>query len=430
MRLGNTSGPSRLVLDIALSRYATTILTSFLGFAFWVVAARMASDTVVGRSAAAISAMQLVATLCALGFPTLLIAELRQRDRRDIKGLVITSLALVGVVALVVGAIYGVAHRLVTNETWLYSGPADLALFGAGTAITAIVWVLDGALNGVGRNWTLVTRNLVFSLVKLISLPLAALSVGLSTRVVYSVWLLGNVASLIVVGWRIKSRREWLRRRPALSGLVPMWRSAASHHWVNIALQLPHLVMPIMVAMQLGAAANAAFYAALLIATFVWTAPMQLGVGLFALSSDSFERFRDGLDTAIRLSIGISVLAIAGAPLLARPVLGIFGTNYEQASDCLMILTMCTVASATKSIYIAVRRAQGLMAKAARAACLGSVLELGAVEVGIQLGGLTEVGTALGAAMVLQAFFFGPVIAKARGHSHYRAPTTRPNLDC
>lgn len=416
----NSKTGGRLVISVAFSRFTTTVLTSVLGFVFWTVAAHLTSAPVVGRAAAAISAMQLIATFCALGFPTLLVAELRNHNDAAVKRLVITSLAIAGGVAFAVAVAYGVIYRIGTNtDDWLYSTPTGLTLFGIGAATTTVVWVLDGALIGVQQNWKQVTRNLIFALVKLAALPIAAIATGLTTPMVYFVWLLGNLVSLVVLGLRTQSGSQWVKTKPSLRELAAIWRTAASHHWVNVALQLPHLAMPIMVAMQLGAATNAAFYVALLIVNFVWTAPMQLGVGLFALRTDNTADFHDGLQTAIRLSSWISVIAAIGAPLLANPLLALFGSDYQEANHCLMILTACTFASATKSIYIAVRRAEGTLGRAARAACVGSGLELVAVEVGIRIGNLTAVGWALGAAMVLQAVFFWPIIAKARKHAHH-----------
>jgi len=126
------------------------------------------------------------------------------------------------------------------------------------------------------------------------------------------------------------------------------------------------------------------------------------------------EHFGRGLTTALRLSAAVSILAAAGAPILARPVLAIFGPGYEQARYCLIAFATCTFAVAIKSIYIPARRAQGALGKAARAAALGAALELGAVELGLKLGGVTGVGIAFGTAMMLEAVFYWPTIGKAR----------------
>lgn len=404
----------RLVIKIAFSRYASTLLTSGLGFVFWMVAARTATASVVGQAAAVISAMQLIATFCVLGFPTLLLAELKSRSSTDIRHLVVSSIGIAGSVTFVAAIAYGILYQATTGiDEWMYDSPAGIALFGIGAAFTTVVWVLDGALLGVRRIWTQVIRNFTFAVVKLAALPIAAVTVTLSPGIIYLAWLFGNLVSLIVVWLRVKSRREWMKARPSVHGNLPVWRAAVSIHWVNVAFKIPHLVLPIMVAQQLGAAMNAAFYAALLIATIIWTAPMQLGTSLFALREDRPTEFSHGLGTVIHVATGMAILAALGAPFLARPLLGIFGPQYVEAANCLIILGACTFASAVKSIYIAVRRAQGALAKATRALCFGSALEVGAAQLGIMAGNLTAVGSALGAAMVIQTFFFWPAVRQA-----------------
>jgi O-antigen/teichoic acid export membrane protein len=412
---GRKSG-GRLVITIALSLYSTTVVTSGLGFVFWAVAAHMTTTEVVGRAAAVISAMQLIAMFCTLGLHTLLTAELQNHAGAGLRRLVVTSLGIASLVAFASAAGYAVIYHIAgrTGE-WIYATPIGVALFGVGTAVTTGTLVLDGALIGVQRSERQVSRNLVFSLTKLIALPLAAVAIGLSLQVIFSVWLLGNLISLLMLALRTEASHEWLKTMPSLRGFYPLWRTAAGHHCVNVAVQGPVLAMPIMVAAQLSHQANAGFYAALLLVTFVWVVPYQLAIATFALDSENPEHLGSGLDTALRLSGVVSVLAAVGAPILASPLLAIFGPGYEQARYCLIALAICTFAHAMKSIYIAVRRAQGALGKAAKATVLGAALELIAVEVGLKFGGVTGIGIALGTAMVVEAAIFWPHIRKARG---------------
>lgn len=411
---GRKSG-AHTVIAIGLSLCSTTVVTSGLGFVFWAVAAHMTTTEVVGRAAAVISAMQLITTFCTLGLHTLLIAELQNHTGAGLRRLVVTSLGIAGFVAFACSAGYAVIYHIAgrTGE-WIYATPIGVALFGLGTAVTTVTIVLDGALIGVQRSERQVSRNLVFSLTKLIALPLAAVAIGLSPQVIFSVWLLGNLISLLILALRTGATREWFTIKPSFRGFYPLWRTAAAHNWVNVAIQGPLLAMPIMVATQLSHQANAGFYAALLLATFVWVVPYHLAIAMFTLDSEDTQHFGSGLNTALRLSGAVSILAAVGAPILAYPLLAIFGPGYEQARYCLIALAICTFAAAIKAIYIAVRRAQGALGKAAKAAALGAALELIAVQVGLKFGGVTAIGIALGIAMVVQAAFFWPHIRKAQ----------------
>jgi O-antigen/teichoic acid export membrane protein len=169
-----------------------------------------------------------------------------------------------------------------------------------------------------------------------------------------------------------------------------------------------------MVAAQVSAEANAGFYIALLLVAFIWLIPNHLGTAMFALHSGDPQHFSAGLNTAIRLSAVVSIAAAVFVPLFAGPVLSFFGPGYDDARYFLSILAACTFASAVKSIYISVRRAQGALSQAAWAAVGGAVLELAGAQLGLMLGGVTGIGIGAGAATILEAAFFLPAILKAR----------------
>lgn len=414
LRTDGAKSGAQVVARIGLSLYSTTLVTAVLGFLFWALAARLTTAEVVGRSAAVISAMQFIAAFATLGLHTLLLAELANRDGRTVKRLVVTSLGIAGTVAFIVSVCYAVIQRLFSDREWLYATPSGIVLFALGTAVTTVTIVIDGAAIGVQQSGLQVIRNFVFALAKLIALPLAALAVGMSPGSVYAVWLLGNVVSLVVLFLRTKTPLEWLGTTPSIGGFLPLWRTAAGHHWVNVATQAPRLALPVLVAVQVSNEANAGFYAALLLVTFVWIIPSHLGVAMFALGNDDPEHFGRGLSTTLRLSALVSILAAVGTPILARPLLSIFGPEYVDASTCLIAFAMVTFAVAIKSIYIAVRRSQGALGRAAWASALGAVLELGAAEVGLKLGAVTGVGIALSIAMVVEAAFYWPAIRKAQ----------------
>ena len=113
---GRKSG-AHTVIAIGLSLCSTTVVTSGLGFVFWAVAAHITTTEVVGRSAAVVSAMQLITTFCTLGLHTLLIAELQNHTGAGLRRLVVTSLGIAGVVAFAGSAGYAVilAHRAISH---------------------------------------------------------------------------------------------------------------------------------------------------------------------------------------------------------------------------------------------------------------------------------------------------------------------------
>jgi O-antigen/teichoic acid export membrane protein len=410
----DASSGAQVVAKIALALFSTTFITSALGFVFWTLAARLASPEVVGRSAAVISSIELIAAFATLGLHTLLIGELPKSNRDGVKRLVMSSFTVAAAVGFVGALAFAIIHHQVEPRESMYATPGSVALFGFGAAISTIAVVFDGALIGLRHSSVQVVRNLIFAVTKLVGLPLGGIALGLSPQVVVLVWVIGNLVSLAVTAARSKSLIRWLRTMPSMRGFVPLWRTAAGHHWVNVATQAPRLALPVLVASQLGSAANAGFYAALLMVTFIWVIPNHLGVAMFALHSGEPQHFRTALDTALRISMLVSVAAAVGGPLLAVPLLSIFGPGYVGAKYCFMVLAVCTFASAVKAIYIAVRRAQGTFGTAARVMALAAIWELAGAQIGLMLGGVTGVGLGMGAALIVEAAFLWPVIARSR----------------
>jgi O-antigen/teichoic acid export membrane protein len=166
------------VVTNAISLFGTTVITSGLGFVFWIVAAHMFSRSAVGAGGAALSAMQLIANAGMLGLGTLLIGELSRGVEHPAR--LITTALCVSAGAGIVGAV-GVALgvRALSASGMIPNGVAGLALFAATAAVYAALLVLDDVTVGLSRaSWQL-WRNGVFSVVKLALLPVVALALAL-----------------------------------------------------------------------------------------------------------------------------------------------------------------------------------------------------------------------------------------------------------
>ncbi|MEO7059006.1 MAG: hypothetical protein ABI083_04760, partial [Lapillicoccus sp.] len=89
----------RRVAAISASLVGTYALTSVLGLAFWLLAARQFSVGAVGVGGAAISMMTLLGTLGTCGLGTLLIARLPRTEQGERRVLTRTALLVAGGVA-------------------------------------------------------------------------------------------------------------------------------------------------------------------------------------------------------------------------------------------------------------------------------------------------------------------------------------------
>ena len=81
------------------------------------------------------------------------------------------------------------------------------------------------------------------------------------------------------------------------------------HHWLNISIQSPRLVFPVIVALIVGPTANAAFTAAILVVGVVQMIPNLLSTVLFALAPGDEESLRREVRRTMRISLVLSIVS-------------------------------------------------------------------------------------------------------------------------
>lgn len=406
----------------AVSLYGTTIITSLLGFAYWWAAARLLPVTEVGAASAAISAMQFLATFCMVGLNTLLIGELPGTARRDQRALINTAALACIVIATAVG--YPTALLLGHGSASLapvLGGPLRAAVFAVGVAVAAVAVVLDDASIGLLRGSAQLRRNTLFAVLKLATIPLLAV---LWTRAqgaqLYVGWLLCTVVSLVFLRRRLVDRgpaAPWgavhAGRRLDLRLVRRHGRLALSHHWLNVAVQAPRLVLPVIAAVVVGTRATASLYAAVLLVGFATIIPYHLSTVLFAVRPGDAAALRRQLRFTLSCSTAVALVSGPALALLAGWLLRLYSPAYVGAREAFCILAFTTLPAAVKSHYVAVARVQGLLTRAAYLCTAGAALEIAAATFGAYHGGITGLALGQAAAQGVQALCFMPRVLGA-----------------
>ena len=339
-----------------------TAAPALMGFAFWIIAARTLSATEVGQAAALISAMLLVSVLTNLGIGQVYITRLPQRrDPSDWSLTVSTGLLLAGVASLVGGTL--AAGLLATLDSAFDGVPAlAFVLLPAGVAAAAWFLLLDHVYIAERDARPAFLRNAAAGLVRLALVALmAAASFGGVSWVVLAwvaAFLLFDVISLVrglpalrggfsarLDGWR----REWAEIRHLIAG----------HQAINIGAQSSIYVLPLIVAIRLGPADNAYFYASFMLATSVTFIAPAIGDSLFAEGAHHPANLSRDVRRAAR-QIAILAAGPALVLLIAGPrILELFGEGYSEAGGTLLrILVGAAVFSAGFILALAVLRAR------------------------------------------------------------------------
>ena len=410
-----------IILVNAGSLVGTTAVTSVLGFVYWWLAARQFPPEAVGFASAAISAMTLLGTFAMLGLGTLLLGELpRQRGREA--SLISAALILVGAVGGLLGLAFAVgASHVSTGFQSLGASIENSALFALGVSLTAIILVLDEALIGLFRGELQLWRNALFAVVKLAALLAASLwlshVVGLT---IYATWAIGNICSLAALaGYAfVKKGRAGRNYFPQWGLLRKLGLSALKHHILNLTLQAPALILPVLVTVLLSATINAWFYVSWNLSSIANIFSVALTMTLYAASSAQPSTLAHKMRLTLSLAFAASVVANGVLLFGTRQTLGLFGPSYaEHATWSLRILSLESFPFIIKNHYIAISRIQGRVAHAAQFTILTGLLELGGATLGAFLGGLTGLSVGWFGAMCIEAVFMSRAVFKAARHT-------------
>ncbi len=405
-----TSRSSPIVRNAALL-YATTVVTSLLGFFYWFIAARMASVQAVGTASAIQSAAQFLAIFCVLGLSTLLVSELAS-DRERARSMILTATVLVTAFSLVASVIAGLALGLLSPALRPgLIGPIRIGTFVVlGTLSTTLI-VLDDSCIGLFRGDLQLRRNVIFAVVKLALLPFMILwwPDPAGTELVIA-WVVGLAVSLIVIATGLGMLTRGQKTRLDIPRLIDRRRLIVGHHSLNLSIQTPRLILPVMVATVVGTQANAAFTAALLVVSFVGVIPVHLSTVLFALSPGDELAMHREVRVTMRICLVLAAIAAPFFLVFSRSILGLFGPIYQTASPALIVLGLTILPAAIKSHYVAINRVRGRMQQAAYLTLIGACLEVGLATGGAMLYGITGVALGFLFALIIEATYFSPVV--------------------
>ncbi len=405
-RFGDVLGPSASLIG-------TTVVTSALGFAYWWAAARLAPIHQVGAATAVISTMILLGTIGMFGFGTMLIAEAGRC--RDVIGplaaaSLLTVLVLATGLAAISWAVLQFAHGTVGGAM---ASPTVAAGFIIGVGLTAVGLVLDQALVGIKASSVQLYRNSYFSLVKLALLLLLALTLGRSEATMVWAWVTGTAVSIVATAGHMAARGHRLGQPIRLSELRGRASMTFRHNTLNISLTLPRMALPLLVASLLGAHANAAFYAAWMITSFLYVLPMQMSTVLFAVAVGDARGLAPRLRAALQVSMLLGGSAAVVIAALADVAMRSFGPDYETATPALAVMAIAYFPNVFKQFYVAVARVDNQLRKAGAVCSGAAALELGLTGLLGHFGGLTGCALGFSAAVVIQAFYYTPRVLYA-----------------
>jgi O-antigen/teichoic acid export membrane protein len=396
------------------SLIVTTGASAAFGFIYWVVADHEFSQDAVGYAAAAISLQMLLGTIGEFGLGTMLIGELPRR--RGGGGLTIASIIASGAGSVILALLFPLVVILFGGHFPEITGsPGRLAVFTVGVALVAMMVVFDDATLGLMRGGVQMSRNLAMAVIKLALLPVAAVVLHDAFGVgIVLTWVIGTVLSIPVALVMLKRGNSRIFHRPDWTQLRELSKLAMAHNWLNLAIATPPRIIPVLVTVFVSPGANAVFYDAWMLVSFLYMVPQCLSIVLFAIASAAPDVIAEKLRFVLRLSLYIGIPGMLALALLSHYVLAIFGSNYASTGTIpLLLLILCYIPGLFKAVYIAVCRAQHRVGRAAIVLAIGGLCEAGSAIIGGKADGLVGVCVGYLIVQLIEGVVTGPTVVRA-----------------
>ncbi|GAA0921918.1 hypothetical protein [Pseudonocardia zijingensis] len=386
-----------LVLSAAVS--------AAIGMVFWVLAARLFEQGVVGVNSAALSAITLLASASHLNLGNALLRFVPVSVR---PGALVAGCFAVGLGwGAVVGLVFGVGAGIWAPDLVATLGhPALIAFYVVAVPVWTAFVLQDSALTAIKRVPLVLVENVAFAVLKIVLLVLASWS-GMAFGIAGGTLAATALVVVVVVAYLSRA----LRRQPAPEHVQPATaRDLAgflgADYAGNVAWQSATFGLPLLVIALTDPAGAAVYGIAWQITYCLYLVASSMGKAMVVHSaggdSDAIVRARRGMDRKTMTLVLPGALVLAAGSSL---ILSVFGRAYAEGGAVLLALLALSaipnVVSNSALWEARVRRTRsvqfGLPAATSAAVFAGTLVLVPAI-------GLTGVGWAwLGAQTVAAA---------------------------
>jgi hypothetical protein len=317
----------------------------------------------------------------------------------------VLSGALATCFAIAVAAVPNMGLHHVFGTHW-----ATYVLFIVGVAVSSWALVLDQASLGVTGGYVQMARMVRNSVLVCLRIPavlLLALVLGSTSDTVLIVWATTVVLSVAITARPLRRRGVPSMRLRSPRHLRDFVTQIAHYNTLNMAISIPRLAMPVVVAAFAPGKSTAVFYVSWMLIGFLYLVPTHLSTTLFAISTRDPETLRRKVRFTLAISAVVGLIGMPLVALLAHPMLSIFRPEYADfGATTLAILTLAYVPILIKQHYAAISRVRDRVRSAGIVCMIGAVVEIAAVAAAMKLGG----GIDMAATLLCIVLFFEALI--------------------
>jgi O-antigen/teichoic acid export membrane protein len=418
---GRRPGPShdggqseRYLFRTAHLLMLNTVLTGALGFAFWILAARLYSPERVGVNSALIAVLMTVSTLCQVNLGSVFVRFLPESTRPA--RLIVLGYAVAGGFSLVVATCVAlIAPHFAKDLSVLGSNRLIGVIWVVSVALWCVFALQDGALTGLRSARWIPVENSSFGILKIVALVILA-AFGAAQGMLLA-WVL-PMAILVIPVNLIIFRRAIPAHTPAhTEGIVNRFGRRRLIRYLGMTSVASSIdqgmlaALPILVVAILGATQNAYFYIAFTIVTTLELLADNIVTALTVEGTFATHRLQELTGAVARrfvvLLLPATLVLIAAAPL----ALLFFGRTYaDHGTTVLRLLALASIFRGAIWLYMAVCRIQGRALSLLAVSVATSVGTLVFTSVFAHLWGLNGVGIGWLTSNVLVAIVVVPML--------------------
>ena len=338
------------LLRNALALMVSSGGTAVLGLVFWTVATHLAPAAIVGRTAAEIAAMVLIANLAQLSFGSIFerFLPVAGGQTRAFITRAYVMCVLFALIASVVYVVTGLGHRFI---------PATFAwhvFFVAAVMLWTIFILQDNVLVGLRASPIVPVENILFGAAKLALLPL--LVVASKSQGIFFAWVTPVVFTIIAVNWYLFRKRipehESLsaptEKLPSPRELVVL--AGAQYATVLFSIFTPSIVALIVID-RLGPVANAHYYVPSLITTSVVFFNWSIVRSFLVEAASEPHAVRRHARVALWALTGVLVPSVVFGVIFAPEILRVFGATYAQHGATILRMLLLSLPGSAVTIY-------------------------------------------------------------------------------
>lgn len=320
----------------------SSALQAALGFAFWLIVARLFSTEDVGKATSLISATVLIAYLALLGLNLTFVRYLPTAPNRD--ELITAGLLLVAICGAAIGVIYVLLIPIIAPRlAFIHHSPAMAVGFVLLTAAAAVNLLTDSVfISSRKSSYCMLTDGGACGITKL---ACCVIVVGTGAYGLFCASAGGFAAAALASLVLMTTALRWRPRlKKPFRTLQPLIRFSGVNYAESLLNMLPNLVVPLVVLDRLGARVAAYYFIAFQLASLLYAVAFAVQEAFLAEGSHADVDFRMLFRRSRRFLVLVCLPACLVLAVLAHWLLLIFGAGYSQhGTDELMMLAVAAI---------------------------------------------------------------------------------------